>query len=398
MGKEAFIESAEQHMLHTYNRNQIVLDHGEDVYLYDTDGCKYLDFAAGIAVQALGYGNKEYNDALKHQIDKLIHTSNLYYNQPIIEAAGKVCAASGLDRVFFTNSGTEAIEGAIKAAKKYAYEKDGCTDHEIIAMEHSFHGRSMGALSVTGNAHYREPFEPLPGIVKFAEYNNLDSVKALVNEKTCAIIMETVQGEGGIYPAEKEFLAGVKKICEENDILLILDEIQCGMGRTGAMFAWQNYGIKPDIMTCAKALGCGVPVGAFVVTQKVADASLKPGDHGTTYGGNPLVGAAVSKVFDIFEETNLVEHVKEVSAYLEEQLDKLAEEYDFVTARRGMGLMQGLELTIPVGEVSAKALENGLIVITAGSNVLRFVPPLVIEKEHVDEMIEKLKRAFGACK
>lgn len=398
MGKEAFIESAEQHMLHTYNRNQIVLDHGEDVYLYDTDGCKYLDFAAGIAVQALGYGNKEYNDALKHQVDKLIHTSNLYYNQPIIEAAGKVCAASGLDRVFFTNSGTEAIEGAIKAAKKYAYEKDGCTDHEIIAMEHSFHGRSMGALSVTGNAHYREPFEPLPGIVKFAEYNNLDSVKALVNEKTCAIIMETVQGEGGIYPAEKEFLAGIKKICEENDILLILDEIQCGIGRTGAMFAWQNYGIKPDIMTCAKALGCGVPVGAFVVTQKVADASLKPGDHGTTYGGNPLVGAAVSKVFDIFEETNLVEHVKEVSAYLEEQLDKLAEEYDFVTARRGMGLMQGLELTIPVGEVSAKALENGLIVITAGSNVLRFVPPLVIEKEHVDEMIEKLKRAFGACK
>lgn len=394
MGKEAFIDSAEQHILHTYNRNQIVLDHGEGVYLYDTDGCKYLDFAAGIAVQALGYGNKEYNDALKHQVDKLIHTSNLYYNQPIIEAAGKVCAASGLDRVFFTNSGTEAIEGALKAAKKYAYEKDGCTDHEIIAMEHSFHGRSMGALSVTGNAHYREPFEPLPGIVKFAEYNNLDSVKALVSQKTCAIIMETVQGEGGIYPAEKEFLAGVKKICEENDILLILDEIQCGMGRTGAMFAWQNYGIKPDIMTCAKALGCGVPVGAFVVTQKVADASLKPGDHGTTYGGNPLVGAAVSKVFDIFEETKLVEHVKEVSVYLEEQLDKLVEEYDFVTARRGMGLMQGLELTIPVGEVSAKALENGLIVITAGSNVLRFVPPLVIEKEHVDEMIEKLKKAL----
>lgn len=398
MGKEVFIDSAEQHILHTYNRNQIVLERGEGVYLYDTDGCKYLDFAAGIAVQALGYGNKEYNDALKQQIDKLIHTSNLYYNAPIIEAAGKVCQASGLDRVFFTNSGTEAIEGALKAAKKYAYEKDGCTDHEIIAMEHSFHGRSMGALSVTGNAHYREPFEPLPGIVKFAEYNNLDSVKALVNEKTCAIIMETVQGEGGIYPAEKEFLAGVKKICEENDILLILDEIQCGMGRTGAMFAWQNYGIKPDIMTCAKALGCGVPVGAFVVTQKVADASLKPGDHGTTYGGNPFVGAAVSKVFDIFEEKNLVAHVKEISVYLEEQLEKLVEEYDFVTARRGMGLMQGLELSIPVGEVSSKALEHGLIIITAGSNVLRFVPPLVIEKEHVDEMIEKLKKAFGACK
>lgn len=394
MESNILMERSESRILHTYNRYKVVLDHGEGVYLYDIEGKKYLDFAAGIAVQALGYGNEEYNNALKNQIDKLLHTSNLYYNQPIAEAAEKLCAVSGLERAFFTNSGAEAIEGALKSAKKYAYEKDGCTDHEIIAMEHSFHGRTLGALSVTGNAHYREPFEPLPGIVKFAEFNNLESVKALVNKKTCAIIMETVQGEGGIYPAEKEFLAGVKKICEENDILLILDEIQCGMGRTGAMFAWQNYGIQPDIMTCAKALGCGVPVGAFVMTQKVADGSLKPGDHGTTYGGNPFVGAAVSKVFDIFEEKNLVEHVKEISVYLEEQLDKLVEEYNFVTARRGMGLMQGLELTIPVGEVSAKALEYGLIVITTGSNVLRFVPPLVIEKEHVDEMIEKLKKVF----
>ena len=398
MESNILMERSESRILHTYNRYKVVLDHGEGVYLYDIERKKYLDFAAGIAVQALGYGNEEYNNALKNQIDKLLHTSNLYYNQPIAEAAEKLCAVSGLERAFFTNSGAEAIEGAIKSAKKYAYEKDGCTDHEIIAMEHSFHGRTLGALSVTGNAHYREPFEPLPGIVKFAEFNNLESVKALVNKKTCAIIMETVQGEGGIYPAEKEFLAGVKKICEENDILLILDEIQCGMGRTGAMFAWQNYGIKPDIMTCAKALGCGVPVGAFVMTQKVADGSLKPGDHGTTYGGNPFVGAAVSKVFDIFEEKNLVEHVKEISVYLEEQLDKLVEEYSFVTARRGMGLMQGLELTIPVVEVSTKALEYGLIVITAGSNVLRFVPPLVIEKEHVDEMIEKLKKVFGEFK
>lgn len=394
MESNILMERSESRILHTYNRYKVVLDHGEGVYLYDIEGKKYLDFAAGIAVQALGYGNEEYNNALKNQIDKLLHTSNLYYNQPIAEAAEKLCAVSGFERVFFTNSGAEAIEGALKSAKKYAYEKDGCTDHEIIAMEHSFHGRTLGALSVTGNAHYREPFEPLPGIVKFAEFNNLESVKALVNKKTCAIIMETVQGEGGIYPAEKEFLAGVKKICEENDILLILDEIQCGMGRTGAMFAWQNYGIQPDIMTCAKALGCGVPVGAFAMTKKVADGSLKPGDHGTTYGGNPFVGAAVSKVFDIFKEKNLVEHVKEISVYLEEQLDKLVEEYSFVTAHRGMGLMQGLELTIPVGEVSAKALEYGLIVITAGSNVLRFVPPLVIEKEHVDEMIEKLKKVF----
>ncbi len=395
MEKDKWMNQAESHILHTYNRYPVVLDHGEGVYLYDMEGKKYLDFAAGIAVQALGYGNVEYNQSLKDQIDKLLHTSNLYYNQPTVEAAEKICAACGMDRVFFTNSGTEAIEGALKTAKKYAYTKDGCTDHEIIAMNHSFHGRSMGALSVTGNAHYRGPFEPLPGIVKFAEFNDLDSVKSLVNDKTCAIIMETIQGEGGIYPAEESFLTGVKQICQERDILLILDEIQCGMGRTGHMFAWQEYGVKPDIMTCAKALGCGVPVGAFVMTEKVAEGSLKPGDHGTTYGGNPFVGAAVSKVFDIFAEQKITEHVKEIGEYLQEQLEQLKSEYDCIAAHRGKGLIQGLELTIPVGEVSTKALKEGLILITAGSNVLRFVPPLVIEKEHVDEMILKLKKVLA---
>lgn len=396
METNAWMEQAEHTILHTYNRYQIVLDHGEGVHLYDTDGKKYLDFAAGIAVQALGYGNKDYNDALKMQIDKLLHTSNLYYNQPTIEAAEKLCEVSGLDRVFFTNSGTEAIEGAIKAAKKYAYDKDGKTDHEIIAMEHSFHGRSLGALSVTGNAHYREPFEPLPGIVKFAKYNNLDSVKALVNEKTCAIIMETVQGEGGIYPASKEFLTGVKQLCEEHDILLILDEIQCGMGRCGHMFAWQGYGVKPDIMACAKALGCGVPVGAFLMTKQVAESSLKPGDHGTTYGGNPFVGAAVSKVLDIFKEQKIPMHVQEVSSYLEQQLEQLKKDFPVIAARRGVGLMQGLELQsdVPAGEISKKSLEQGLILITAGNNVLRFVPPLIIKNEHIDEMTSILRKVF----
>lgn len=395
MEEKSVIDSAEQHLLHTYNRNQVVLKSGEGVYLYDTQNRKYLDFAAGIAVQSLGYGNQELNATLKNQIDQLLHTSNLFYNEPVAKAAQQICAASGLDRVFFTNSGTEAIEGAIKAAKKYAYTKDGSTDHEIIAMEHSFHGRSMGALSITGNAHYREPFEPLPGIVKFAEFNNLESVKQQVTGKTCAVILETVQGEGGIFPASKEFLAGVKQICEERDILLILDEIQCGMGRCGSMFAWQSYGIKPDIMTCAKALGCGVPVGAFVMTKKAAESSLKPGDHGSTYGGNPFAGAAVDKVFELFEKQQIVEHVRAISEYLVQQLDTLVSEYSFVKERRGMGLMQGLELTIPVAEVSAKALKQGLIVITAGVNVLRFVPPLIIEREHVDEMMEKLRTVFS---
>ena len=398
MNKQEYIDTAEQELLHTYNRFSLVLDHGEGVYLYDTDGKQYLDFAAGIAVCALGYGNKDYNDALKAQVDKLLHTSNLYYNVPIIEAAKKALKVSGMDRIFFTNSGTEAIEGAIKAAKKYAFTRDGHAGHEIIAMNHSFHGRSIGALSVTGNAHYQEPFEPLMPGVKFADFNNLESVKAQITDKTCAIIMETVQGEGGIYPAEKEFIEGVRALCDEKDILLILDEIQCGMGRTGEMFAWQNYGVKPDIMTCAKALGCGVPVGAFFMTQKVADKSLAPGDHGTTYGGNPFVGTAVSTVFDLFEKHKILDNVHEVAPYLEQKLDELVAKYDFLTTRRGMGLMQGLVCTLPVGQVSAKALEQGLIIITAGADVIRMVPPLVIEKKHVDEMIEKLEKALLAVK
>lgn len=394
MNKQEYIDTAEQELLHTYNRFSLVLDHGEGVYLYDTDKKAYLDFAAGIAVCALGYSNEAYKNALKDQVDKLLHTSNLYYNVPTIEAAKKALKASGMDRIFFTNSGTEAIEGAIKAAKKYAYTRDGHAGHEIIAMKHSFHGRSIGALSVTGNAHYQKPFAPLMPGVKFAEYNNLESVKELVTDKTCAVIMETVQGEGGIYPADPAFIEGVRRLCDEKDILLILDEIQCGMGRTGEMFAWQNYGVKPDIMTCAKALGCGVPVGAFFLTQRVADKSLAPGDHGTTYGGNPFVGAAVSAVFDQFKACDILGHVKEVAPYLEQKLDELVEKYDFLVTRRGKGLMQGVVCKLPVGKVAAAALEQGLIVITAGADVLRFVPPLVIEKQHVDEMIEKLEKAL----
>ena len=393
--KEAIIKEAEESVLHTYNRYQIVLDHGEGVYLYDNEGKKYLDFAAGIAVQALGYHYPGYDEALKAQIDKLMHTSNLYYNEPAAEAADKLVRMSGMSRVFFTNSGTEAIEGAIKAARKYAWLKDGKNDHEIIAMNHSFHGRSMGALSVTGNEKYQAPFRPLIGGIRFADYNDLDSVKAQFNEHTCAVILETIQGEGGIYPATEEFLKGVKALCEEHDALLILDEIQCGMGRSGYLFAWQEYGVKPNIMTCAKALGCGVPVGAFVLDEKTASGSLVPGDHGTTYGGNPFVCAAVSKVLDIFEQDAIVDHVKKVGAYLEEKLDALVDKYDCIAARRGKGLIQGLVIQgRPVGEVVLKSMDEGLIVITAGSDVLRLVPPLVITKDHVDEMVMKLERAL----
>lgn len=406
MADEKMIDRAEHVLYKTYNRFPVVFDHGKGITLWDTEGNEYLDFGAGIAVMGLGYCDEEYTNAVKAQMDKLTHISNLFYNQPSISAGEKLLKVSGMDKVFFTNSGTEAIEGALKIAKRYHYNKlhetmgdgcDGCEEKEvdmtgeIIAMNHSFHGRSIGALSVTGNAHYQEPFEPLMPGVKFANFNDLDSVKAQVTDKTCAIIMETIQGEGGIYPAKKEFIEGVRALCDEKDILLILDEIQCGMGRSGEMFAWQNYDVKPDIMTCAKALGCGVPVGAFLMTQRVADKSLAPGDHGTTYGGNPFVGAAVSAVFDEFKRLDIVSHVKEVAPYLEKKLDELVAKFDCLTARRGMGLMQGVECSLPVGKVSAEALNQGLIVITAGSNVLRFVPPLVIEKSDVDEMIEKLE-------
>lgn len=396
MSMQDYMEQSEQYVLHTYNRFPVVLEKGEGVYLYDTDGKKYLDFAAGIAVYALGYKNEAFNQTLKEQVDKLIHTSNLYYNVPLAEAARRVVEASGMDKVFFTNSGTEAIEGAIKAARKYAWLKDGSNDHEIIAMNHSFHGRSLGALSVTGNAKYQEPFKPLIGGVKFADFNDLESVKAEVSDKTCAIILETIQGEGGIYPAEPAFLKGIRQICDERDIVLILDEIQCGMGRTGTMYAWQEYGVRPDVLTTAKALGCGIPVGAFVLNKKLAEHSLAPGDHGTTYGGNPLACAAVCAVFEQYEKLGIVEHVNKVTPYLEKKLDELVKEFPCVAARRGKGFMQGLVITgRPVGEVVNKALEEGLLVISAGADVLRLVPPLIITEENIDEMTGILRRCLA---
>lgn len=386
MMMKEYIEEAEKALLHTYNRYQVVLDRGDGVYLYDMEGKRYLDFVSGIAVFALGYNDKAYNDALKAQIDKLIHTSNYYYNVPAIEAAKRIKAVSGMDRVFFTNSGTEAVEGAIKAARKYAWLKDGRTDHEIIAMEHSFHGRTMGALSVTGNPKYREAFEPMIGNIRFAALNDYDSVLAQVTDRTCAVILETVQGEGGIYPAEEDFLKKLRQLCDERDILLILDEIQCGMGRTGYMYAWQRYGVKPDIMTTAKALGCGVPVGAFLMTEKVAQHSLAAGDHGTTYGGNPLAAAAVCKVLELYEERKVLENVREVGPYLAEKLEELTRRHDCIETHRGVGLLQGLVFKKPVGEIIKRAMEKGLILINAGTHIIRFVPALIIGKEDVDAM------------
>ena len=394
MNTQEYIDQAEKALLHTYNRYQIVFDHGDGVYLYDTDGKKYLDFVSGIGVYALGYNVKEYNDALKAQIDKILHISNYYYSAPLASAAKKLTEFAHMDKVFFTNSGAEAVEGALKAAIKYAYNKNHSHEHEIIAMDHSFHGRTCGALAVTGKAAYREAFEPLICDVKFATYNDLDSVKALISDKTCAVIMETVQGEGGIYPGKKEFIEGVGKLCKENDILLILDEIQCGMGRTGSNYAWHRYDVQPDIMTTAKAVGGGVPVGAFLLTEKVANASLVAGDHGTTYGGNPFVCAAVDKVLDLFESGHIIDNVVNVGEYLYEKLDAICKEYDHVVEHRGVGLMQGIEFDVPVADIINNCLANGLVLINAGTNILRFLPPLVITREDVDTMTDILRTAL----
>lgn len=390
---EQIINNVEENVIHTYNRYQIALDRGEGMYLYDAEGKKYLDFGSGIGVFALGYGNKEYNDAVKAQVDKLIHTSNYFYNEPASQAAVKMTKASGMEKVFFTNSGAEAVDGALKIAKKYANLIKKTENYEVIAMEHSFHGRTIGSLSVTGNPHYREAFEPLMSGVKFATYNDLDSVKALINDNTAAVIMETVQGEGGVRPATEEFLKGVSKLCKEHNALLILDEIQCGMGRTGWMYAYQKFGICPDIVTTAKALGCGVPVGAFMASKKVCDV-LVAGDHGTTYGGNPLACAAISTVFDLFEKTNITDNVKEVGQYLYDRLEEIRANHPEIIDHRGIGFIQGLEFTNPVGPVVAKLLEEGVITFTAGTNVIRFIPPLIATKAHVDEMIEKLDKCL----
>ncbi|MCL2864775.1 MAG: aspartate aminotransferase family protein [Lachnospiraceae bacterium] len=384
------VKQAEDSLLHVYNRFPVVLDHGKGMYLYDDSGKRYLDFTAGIAVSCLGYAHKKFNRRIKEQIDQLFHTSNLYYNAATAQGAAALKQVSGMDRIFFTNSGAEAMEGALKAARKYAYAKKSGR-YEWIAMENSFHGRTLGALSVTGQKAYQTPFEPLIPGVKFAKYNDIKSVKAQVNEKTCAIILEPIQGEGGLNVVDEAFLQEIKKLCDSEDILLIFDEIQCGMGRTGSMFMWQKWNIQPDIMAMAKGIGNGIPVGAFGLSEKVALHSLKPGDHGTTYGGNPLAGAAVQAVIEIMEEENILANVQEMGDYLTEQLDKLVKEKACVIQRKGLGLMQGLELDKPVAEVIQGALEKGFLVISAGHQILRFVPPLILEKSHIMDMIGVLE-------
>lgn len=390
---EDTIKRAEESLFHVYNRFPYVFTHGEGMYLFDENGDKYLDFGSGIGVMAFGYGDKEFNDAIKAQVDKLLHTSNLFYHNALEGAAKILCETSKMDKVFFTNSGAEAVEGALKSAKKHAYinKKKG---QEIIAFESSFHGRTVGAVSVTGTSHYREPFYPLMDGVLFAKFNDIESVKDLVSEKTCAIIVEPVQGEGGIIPATKEFLQGLRDICDENKITLIFDEIQCGLCRTGEPYVWQRHNVRPDILCTAKALGAGIPVGAFLLTKELSEASLEPGDHGTTYGGNPLATAAVKASLTLMKERDICAHVRKLAPAFEEMLERLVKEKSSVMERRGVGFMQGLVLDTPVGEVLKATLQNGLITLSAGGNVLRLLPPLIAKKDDFEKCYEILSKVL----
>lgn len=388
---EDWYTRGENAFLKAYGRYDVVLEKGEGVYLYDTNGRRYLDFYAGIGVNSLGYGYPAYQEAMQKQLNTLMHVSNYFYTPVAIEAAEAVKKATQLEAVFFCNSGAEATEGALKLARKYYYLKHGQANSEIISFHHSFHGRSTGSVKLTGNPAYQKAFGPLIDGVNYATLNDIESVKALINERTAAIIVEPVQGEGGVYPCDPTFMKELRTICDEHDICLILDEVQCGMGRTGTIMTYFQYGIKPDIVCLAKGIGCGIPVGAFVANEKFAKA-MQPGDHGSTYGGNPLACMAVKTVFDIIEKDRLLEHVQEISQYLIECLDEVVEEFDCVLERRGLGLMQGLVLNTEAKPVVKGLLDDGVIVVTAGTNVIRMLPPFIITKEHVNAFITLLKK------
>lgn len=388
--EEELMAMSDEYLMFGDKLYPVVMDHGEGSYLYDMSGKAYLDCLAGIAVNSLGYHNEKYINALKKQMDKGIHFSGYFYNEPACQAAKLLCERSGMSKVFFGNSGTEAIEGALKVAKKYGSLKKKVenNDYEIIAMTHSFHGRSLGSLAMTNNDKYQGPF--VPGNVKavWAEFNNLEDVKAKVTDKTCGILCEVLQGEGGIVKAEPEFLQGLRKLCDEKDIILIFDEVQCGMGRLGSLFAHDIYGVKPDVLAMAKALGGGVPVGAFLVNEKCKDV-LARGEHGNTYGANPLCMAAILAVFEIYDELDVVGNVNKVGPVLEEGLKKMVEKHPTVAkAQRGMGLMQGISVTVDREQFEKKAFEKGLLVCMAGADVIRFVPPLTISKEEIEKAIE----------
>jgi len=390
MTTQHIIDLEAKYIVPTYRRPSFVLDRGEGVYLYDTEGRAYLDFASGIAVNALGYGDAELLGVLQAQSQKLWHVSNLYHTAPHVQLAQALCEHSFADRVFFCNSGGEAVEAALKFARKWARETHGEGKTEFVAFSGSFHGRTMGSLAVTAREKYRAPFAPLMPGVRFAPFNDVDAAVAAITPQTCATIVEPLQGEGGIHEASGEFLRALRRRCDEQGTLLIFDEVQCGVGRTGTLWAHEPSGVTPDIMTLAKPLGGGLPIGATLVTEAVAGV-MQPGDHGSTFAAGPLVCAVAAALFERVRQPAFLAHVREVGGYLGERLLALAEESSVVAEVRGRGLIWGLELTVPANEVVVAGFEAGLLTVPAGENVLRLIPPLVIEKAHVNALVERLE-------
>lgn len=379
--------------LPVFARYNIVLDHGDGPYVYDTKGKKYIDFLAGIAVNVVGHNYKPLVDAVSQQAGKMIHCSNLYYTEVQVEAAEKLKKLSGMDKVFFGNSGAEANEGAIKLARKYATNIDP-EKIQIISALHSFHGRTLATLTATGQDHYHHGFGPLPAGFDYVPYNDIQALEAKMSDKTCAVMLEAIQGEGGVHVPNPDYLPKVRALCDKYNAVLIFDEVQCGMGRTGTFFGCQQFGVKPDIVTLAKGLAGGVPIGAFMATDKVASA-FHAGDHGSTFGGNPLACAAACVVLDALIDGNLMENAKEIGAYLQSKFEEYKAKYpNLIKEVRGRGLILGMELTRPGREIANECLDYGAIINCTAGNVLRFVPPLNITKAHVDELISVLDKVL----
>lgn len=387
------IATGKKYVMNTYNQYPVVIEKGDGCYVWDTNGKKYLDFVAGIAVNSLGYGDEEYIQNLTEQLCKINHCSNLYFNLPQIDLAEMLIKNSCFDKVFFCNSGAEAIEAALKLSRKYGKKTHDSNCHEIITMKHSFHGRTLGAVTATGQEKYQKDLAPLLPGIKYAEFNNIDSVKELISDKTCAVLVEPIQGEGGIYPATKEFLTELRKICTEKDILLMFDEVQCGVGRTGKLFAYEIYGITPDVIAIAKGLGGGFPIGAMMAVQKAADA-FQPGDHASTFGGNPLACTAGKTVISKLLNKGFLKNAETQGYYLSEKLSNLKDKFEIVKDIRGVGLMQGIEVTIPASDIVSKCMEKGLLLIGAGANVVRFVPPLTVTQTEINSAIGILTDAL----
>ena len=384
-------EKGQEYIMNTYGRFPLAFVHGEGMYITDEDGKTYLDFVAGIATNCLGHGHKKLAAAVAEQAQNLIHCSNLYWTKPQTSLAEKLVQNSCFDKVFFCNSGAEAVEALLKLARKYGGQTNR---YEIITMEHSFHGRTMGALSATGQTKYQKGFAPLVPHIKHVPFNNFDALRKAVSRKTCAVLLEPIQGEGGIRPADVEYLQKVRRLCSDEDILLMFDEIQCGIGRTGSLFAYQHFGVEPDAVALAKGLGGGVPIGAMLAAKKCS-ATLGPGEHASTFGGNPLATAAGNVVLD--ELTGgVVANAKIMGAYLREQLLALQKDFSCVVDVRGVGLLQGIELNKLAAPVVKTCIDNGLLLVNAGTNVVRFVPALIVEKKHIDDMIAILRGALSA--